>query len=144
MSHPRTLWEEGREPGREVVALGVAVALTVVALDLLVGGHISLFFDLSFVALCVGLALAVRPRDFFTIGVLPPLLMISVFVLVGISRPSVIGHPEDGTVQSVITGLSEHSVALVTGYLLCLVVLSVRHRVDSGPKSVVDPGHPIN
>lgn len=140
MTHARTLWEEGREPGREVVALGAAAALTVVVLDLAVGGHLSLFFDLCFVALCVGLALAVRPQDFFSVGVLPPLLMIGVFVLVGISRPSVLGHPEDGAVQAVITGLSEHSLALVTAYLLSLGVLFVRQRVatlhDGG-------GHPV-
>ena len=129
MTHARTLWEEGREPGRQVVALGIAAALTVVVVDLLLGGHISFFFDLCFVALCVGLALTVRSSDFFTVGVLPPLLMVGVFVLVGISRPSVIGHPEDGAVQAVITGLSEHSLALVAGYVLCLATLYVRQRV---------------
>ena len=30
MSHTRAVWDEGREPGRAVVALGVAVALTVI------------------------------------------------------------------------------------------------------------------
>lgn len=129
MTHARTIWEEGREPGRELVALGSAAALTAVVLDLLVGGHVSLFFDLCFVLLCVGLALAVRPTDFFTIGVLPPLLMVGVFVLLGISRPSVFGHAGDSTLQAVITGLSEHSLALVTAYLLCLAVLYVRQRV---------------
>lgn len=129
MTHARTLWEEGREPGREVVALGVAAALTAVVVDLVLGGHLSLFFDLCFVTLCVGLALAVRPEDFFTVGVLPPLLMVGVFVLVGVSKPSVVGGPGDGAVQSVITGLSEHSVALVAGYVLCLGVLHVRQRV---------------
>ena len=129
MTHARTIWEEGREPGRELVALAAAAALTVVVIDLLVGGHVSLFFDLCFVVLCVGLALAVRPTDFFTVGVLPPLLMVGVFVLLGISRPSVLGNAGDGSLQAVITGLSEHSVALVTGYLLCLAVLYVRQRV---------------
>ncbi len=129
MTHARTLWEEGREPGPQVVALGVAAALTVVVVDLLLGAHIGLFFDLCFVALCVALALSVRPSDFFTVGVLPPLLMVGTFVLVGISRPSVIGDPDDGAVQSVITGLSEHSLALVVGYVLCLATLFVRQRV---------------
>jgi len=129
VTHARTIWEEGREPGRELVALGSATALTAVVLDLLMGGHIGLFFDLCFVLLCVGLALAVRPTDFFTVGVLPPLLMVGVFVLLGISRPTVLGHAGDGTVQAVITGLSEHSIALVVGYLLCLAMLYVRQRV---------------
>ena len=34
-----------------------------------------MLFDVAFVLVCVAAALAVRPRDFFVIGVLPPLLM---------------------------------------------------------------------
>jgi len=33
VNHTRTLWEEGREPGRQVVALGAALALTAVVID---------------------------------------------------------------------------------------------------------------
>lgn len=131
MTHARTLWEEGREPGRQVVALGAALALTVVVVDLMLIGRVSLFFDLCFVALCVGLALAVRPRDFFIVGVLPPLIMLGVFALLGLTRPAVIAHPQDGVVQAVVSGLSHHSTALVAGYVLCLAVLAIRHRVAS-------------
>ena len=125
----RTLWQEGREPGRQVIALGVAVALTAVVLDLLLVGRVSLFFDLCFVALCVGVALLVRPRDFFTVGVLPPLIMLGVFTLVGLTRPAMIADADDGVVQAVLSGLSRHSVALLIGYALCLACLGVRHRV---------------
>lgn len=129
MSQTRTLWEEGREPGRQVVALGLAVALTAVAVDMSLVGRISLFFDLCFVALCVALALAVRPTDFFTVGVLPPMLMVAVFTLLGLTRPALIADPGDGVVQAVVSGLSRHSVALVIGYLLCLGGLAMRQRV---------------
>lgn len=129
VTHARTLWEEGREPGRQVVALGVALALTVAVIDLALVGRLSLFFDLCFVALCLVLALAVRPTDFFTVGVLPPLIMVGVFALLGATRPQVIAHPEDGVVQAVVSGLSHHSGALVTGYVLCLACLAVRQRV---------------
>ena len=129
VTHARTLWEEGREPGRQVVALGLALALTIVVVDLALVGRVSLFFDLCFVALCLGLALAVRPTDFFVVGVLPPLIMVGVFALLGLSRPSVIAHPEDGMIQAVVSGLSHHSGALVAGYVLCLATLAVRHRV---------------
>jgi uncharacterized protein DUF6542 len=129
VTQARTLWEEGREPGRQVVALGVALALTVVVVDLALVGRVSLFFDLCFVALCIGLALAVRPTDFFVVGVLPPLIMVGVFTLLGLARPSVIAHPDDGVIQAVVSGLSHHSGALVTGYLLCLAVLAVRQKV---------------
>lgn len=128
MSQSRTLWEEGREPGREVVALGLAIALTAVVLDMAMVGRISLFFDLCFVALSVGLALAVRPTDFFTVGVLPPLIMVAVFSLLALTRPSAIANPADGLAQAVISGLSRHSGALVVGYFLCLACLAIRQR----------------
>jgi hypothetical protein len=129
VSQSRTLWEEGREPGRQVVALGLAVALTVVVLDQLLMGGVSVFFDVCFVLLCVGMALAVRPTDFFTVGVLPPLVMVVVFALLGATRPDVIADSGDGVVQAVVTGLSHHAGALVVGYVLCLACLAVRHRV---------------
>jgi len=126
----RTLWEEGHESGRRVVVLGVALALTVTALDLIVFGRLTAVFDVGFVLLCVGLALLVRPSDLFTVGVLAPPLMVGVFVLVGVSRPEVIADSSDGVVQAVVSGLSQHAGALIAGYLLSLVVLAVRHRVS--------------
>ena len=129
MSQPRTLWEQGREPGRQVVALGVALALTAVVLDQLAFDDVGLLFDVCFVLACIAAALAVRPSDFFTVGVLPPLLMVGVFVLVGLARPELIADPGDGVIQAVVSGLSHHAGALVTGYLLALAVLAVRHRV---------------
>ena len=130
----RTLWEEGHESGRQVVVLGVALALTITALDLLVFGRLTAFFDVAFVLLCVGLALLVRPSDFFTVGVLPPLLMVGDFVLIGATRPEVIADATDGVVQAVVSGLSHHAGALTVGYLLSLGVLALRHRVLSRPR----------
>lgn len=125
----RTLWEEGHESGRQVVVLGVALALTITALDLVVFGRLTVFFDICFVLSCMALALLVRPSDFFTVGVLPPLLMVGVFVLIGLTRPDVIADPSDGVVQAVVSGLANHAGALTAGYLLSLGVLAVRHRV---------------
>jgi hypothetical protein len=124
----RTLWEQGREPGRQTVALGAAVTLSAVVLDLALGGDLGLFFDLCFVAMSLAVALLVRPSDFFTVGVLPPLLMLGTLLLIDLTRPAVLGRPDDGFVQSVVTGLAHHSGALVAGYLLCLGTLAVRHR----------------
>ena len=129
MSQRGTLWEQGREPGHQVVALGVALALTAVVLDQALSGSVGLLFDIVFVLGCVAVALAVRPRDFFTVGVLPPLLMVGVFVLVGATRPDAIADAGDGVIQAVVSGLSHHAGALVIGYLLALVVLAVRQRV---------------
>lgn len=140
MSRARTVWEEGHEPARQVVALGTAVALTAVLADLTVTGEVTAFFDLAFVLLCLFLALDVHPADFFTVGVLPPLLMVGVFVLLGVTRPSSIGETGDGAVQAVISGLSHHSEALLAGYLVSLVVLLVRHRVLDQRATRSDPG----
>ena len=129
MSHTRAVWDEGREPGRAVVALGVAVALTVIVVNVAMVGRVSMFFDLWFVLLCLGLALLVRPRDFFTVGVLPPLLMVGAFVLIGAARPDVVADASDGVIQAVVSGLSHHAGALIVGYALCLGVLAIRHRV---------------
>ena len=110
--------------------------MSALALDLALGGDLGLFFDLCFVALCLALALAVRPTDFFTVGVLPPLLMVGVLLLLEVARPDVLGHPRDGAVQSVVTGLADRSGALVAGYLLTLLTLAVRQRfVRAGVRS---------
>ena len=129
MSEARTLWEEGHEPGRQMVALGLALALTVVTLDIGIGGEVGRVFDVAFVGVCLVVALLVRPQDFFTVGVLPPLIMLGVFTLVGLTRPAMIAHAGDGVVQAVVSGLSHHSVALLVGYALCLACLGVRQRV---------------
>ncbi|MFN8194334.1 MAG: DUF6542 domain-containing protein [Nocardioidaceae bacterium] len=128
MSQSSLTWARGRESGRHAVALGLAVALTVVVVDLLLVGRLSLFFDLSFVALCLGLAFVVRLDDFFTVGVLPPLIMVAVFTLLALVSPGTIAHPGDGLVQAVVTGLATHSAALAAGYALCLATLAVRQR----------------
>lgn len=129
MTPTRTVWEEGRESGREVVALGFALALTVIVVDLAAGARVGWFFDFCFVALCIALALAVRPSDFFVVGVLPPLLMGGLFLLLAIARPTTIGRAGDGLVQATVSGLSHHSLALLAGYASCLAVLFVRQRV---------------
>jgi Domain of unknown function (DUF6542) len=129
VSDPRTIWDEGRENGRAVVALGAAVALSAIAVNLAIVGRVSMFFDLWFVLLCLGLALLVRPRDFFTVGVLPPLIMLGAFVLLAAGRPEAIASPNDGLVQAVVSGLAHHSGALIAGYALCLLTLLARQRL---------------
>jgi len=112
-----------------MVVLGVAATLTVAVLDLIITGGLSLLFDLVYVALCVALALRVRPSDFFTVGVLPPLLMLGVFWLLGLITPGSIADDGDGTLQAVLTGLADHAGALAAGYALCLACLAIRRSV---------------
>jgi hypothetical protein len=128
VSQPRAVWDDGREPGRAVVALGAALALSVIVVNVAMVGRVSMFFDLWFVVICLGLALLVRRRDFFTVGVLPPLIMLGAFAVLALGRPEAIARPHDGLVQAVVSGLAHHSVALVAGYALCLLTLLARQR----------------
>ena len=124
--HRRTLWEEGRRPGRLVANAAGLVLLLVVLLDLAVNRQLTLFFDLSFVVVCVGAALAVRPRDFFLIGVFPPLLMAGIFAVLAIVARGLVADAGDGLLQAVVSGLAHHSGYLVVGYVITLALLAVR------------------
>jgi hypothetical protein len=145
----RTIWDEGHEPGGRVVALGAALTLTVAVIDSLLAGHVTVLFDLCFVMICVGVALLVHPRDFFAVGVLPPLLMLGVFGLFAIGSREGIGAAHgDGFLQALVSGLGKHSVALFVGYALALACLVIRRnrfgrdRADLGgaDRGRVSPG----
>lgn len=130
-SASRTLWQEGNEPGYEVAALAVALLLTATTVDLLLAERLGLLFDLVFVTVCAASALRVRPADFFTVGVLPPLAMLVTVTLLAIAEPGSIAHEQDGVVQATVSGLSGHAIALVIGYLVCLAVLAVRNQAQA-------------
>lgn len=139
MSRPPTLWEQGDDPGAQVAALATAVTLSAVVLDIWLGDDVAWFTDLVFVSACVAAALLVRVADFFTVGVLPPLLMVGLFAMLAITTRDTIAHPEDGFVQAIVSGLSGHSLALVVGYGLALGVLAVRRRVQVQGKPLISP-----
>lgn len=128
MSAP-TLWEEGRLSGDRTIRLSLLACLLIVGGDLLAGEGLGLAFDVGLVLVCVGAALAVRPRDFFTAGVLPPMLLLVVCGALSLVHRASIAAPGDGFVQGVVTGLARHAAALAIGYALCLAVLALRHRV---------------
>jgi hypothetical protein len=128
---PAHLWWDGATRGSEVAALACAVTLTVAAVEVTFVGHLRLFFDLCFVVICLGAALMVRPRDFFTVGVLPPLLMFATMLVVALNGPQVIATRHDGVVQAVVTGLAHHSMGLFAGYALCLLTLLARQRATA-------------
>lgn len=122
----KTLWEEGTHPGALVIRAAVLAMLAVTLVSLLFGNHIGVVFDVAFVLVCVGSALWVRPQDFFSIGVLPPLLLaFEVLVLAVVDRGAV-AKAHDPLVQAVVSGLAHHSLALAVGYTLTLLVLALR------------------
>ena len=122
----RTLWEQGRHPGRLVVrAIGLAVLLTAlvhVALDTSLG----VWFDLVFVTLCVVAALWVHPRDFFTVGVLPPILLGFVVLLLAVVDRDAVARADDVLVQALVSGLAHRAIGLAVGYGLALGILGLR------------------
>lgn len=128
-SGARTLWESGEEPGYEVAALAIALLLTAATIDLALSDRLGLLFDLAFVTVCARAALMVRPADFFTVGVLPPLAMLATVALLAVAEPAAVAHRQDGVVQATVSGLSGHAIALVAGYLLCLGVLALRNQI---------------
>ncbi|MBS2936843.1 hypothetical protein KDN32_03685 [Nocardioides sp. J2M5] len=129
MTHAEPYWQAGQEPGRQVVALGVAVILTAVAVDVLLVGRLTIFFDLCFTAACLLLATLVRRRDFLLVAFLPPLLMTVVVAFLALVARDVVADPADSLLQAVVSGVATHGVALGAGYALCLAWLGWRlHR----------------
>lgn len=122
----RTLWEEGRHPGALVRSVAVLGVLSVAFVDVMLLGRLSALFDLAFVVTCMGAALLVRPRDFFAVGVLPPLMMLMVVGVLAVWFRDVVAEPGDGLVQALVTGLAHHAGALVTGYAFVLLLLLLR------------------
>jgi hypothetical protein len=115
--------------GSRVMRLAVLVGLLVLALDLAINSRLTLVFDIGFVLLCLAAALAVRPRDFFHIGVLPPLLLLGFITLVASVHRAWVAEAGDGLIQGVVSGLAHRASGLLTAYLLALAVLAIRQRV---------------
>lgn len=127
-----TLWEEGRWSATRVTRLSTFVLMLLVVADVIATGGLSIVFDSGFVVICLAIALAVRPDDFFRVGVLPPMQMLGIFSALAVLHRGWIAAPGDGLVQALISALAHHSGALLAGYAVCLIVLAVRHRVLTG------------
>lgn len=98
----------------------------VATFEIVVRGTLGGLFDVAFVLVCLAAALWVRPRDFFVVGVLPPLLLLAVVVIVTVLDRGAVARSEDSAVQAVVSGLAHHAVALTIGYALTLAVLGLR------------------
>jgi hypothetical protein len=100
--------------------------LVAVLLDLQLSNDLGLLFDVAFVLVCIGAALAVRPQDFFMVGVFPPLLMAATVGLLAVLARGSVAEGTDGLLQAVVSGLAHHARALVAGYGLTLALLALR------------------
>ncbi|QIK67484.1 hypothetical protein G7072_15030 [Nocardioides sp. HDW12B] len=121
-----TLWMQGHHPGRLVLRATSLILLAVLGLNLLVTGSMGLGFDLAFVAACAVIALWVRPRDFFMIGVFPPIFLGVVVIVLGIADPASVARASDNAGQAVVSGLAHQAQTLVLGYGLTLAVIALR------------------
>ena len=104
----------------------LSALLVVVLANLLLSHRIGLGFDIAFVVICVAAALFVHPDDFFTVGVLPPLLLAVTVVVLSVGDRAAVARPDDALPQAVVSGLAHHALALVIGYALTLGVLALR------------------
>jgi hypothetical protein len=124
-----------------VVVAATLLLLLVVLLDLLAFRDLTVMSDIAFVMVCVAAALAVRPRDFFVVGVLPPLLMGATVAFVALTVRDAVADPSDGLGQALVSGLAHHAGALVVGYALTLAVLALR-QVALRNAGIIRAGRP--
>jgi hypothetical protein len=120
------LWEQGRHPGRLVLRATTLLLLVAVGLNLLATGSLGLPFDLVFIASCVLIALWVHPRDFFMIGVYPPIALGVVVVTLAVVDPAAVARAADPAGQAVVSGLAHQAWPLVIGYALTLGIIALR------------------
>jgi len=118
-----------------VAGAGLAGTLALALIDLLLGGQLSMFFDLGFITLCLGLGVLPRRDASYAAAFVPPLVLIVTFALLGAARPEAVGHPDDGIIEAVIAGLTVHAAALAIGYALCLAALGLRLRDPLSPRT---------
>ena len=82
--------------------------------------------DIALVVLSVVAALWVRASDFFTVGVLPPLLLAFTVVTLVVVDQRAVARPDDGPLQAIVSGLAHHALALLIGYAAALLLLGLR------------------
>lgn len=91
---------------------------------------LGLFFGVCFVLVSVSAALAADVRSLYTPGVLPPLLLITLLVLVSVVSPHVIDAPglsdTASSAQRIIAGVVDHATPLILGHLLALGAIAYR------------------
>lgn len=124
-----TLWEEGRWSGSRVTRLALLACLLLLWADLLVGPGLGPLFGGGFVAVCIAAALAVRPDDFFRIGVLPPPLLVLTAAVGAALAPDRVAPPGDSYLQAVIGVVGAFAGPLLLGYLAAGGIVVLRYRV---------------
>ncbi|GAB3996063.1 hypothetical protein GCM10028771_25510 [Nocardioides marmoraquaticus] len=124
-----TLWEEGRLSASRVVRLAVLAGVMTLVLDVLVNGRLTALFDVGFVLVSLASVLAVRPRDFTSIALLPPLALLGFVGVLALVDTAYVAEAVDGWAQAVVSGLTHRATGLAVAYALVLAVIVIRTRV---------------
>ncbi len=136
-SNPRptvshVVWTRGEESARSLLALGLAISLTAVVLEVLLTGDLGWLFGLGFIAACGLIAWRVRPGEFSNAAAWPAVIMLITVLLLALTSRAVIARAHDSLVQAVVTGVAQHSFAFAGGYVICLAILGWRLRQLQG------------
>lgn len=112
-----------------VVFGAVTTLAPVLLLDLAVTGRLSLLTEVWFVLVCAASALVAARSAFFTVGVLPPLLMLGTLSLLTMLDPAAVTADHLAFPSTVLTGLALHAGALIAGHATALGIIARRHVV---------------
>lgn len=122
---------------RAAVLCSVLALAAITALDLM-DGRLGLVFNVGFVLVVLSAATAVHVRGLFTVGVLPPFLMVGFLLATCALRPEAIviaGLPENtGVLGMTLAATIDHGVALLVGHGLALVAILARIAGSSAPR----------
>lgn len=140
----RAPWVGAEPPIERVLATAVTVMLVVAFAEIAIADSVGVLVGLGLVVVSVGAALTVRPRDLFTAGVLPPLLLVAVLTVVAVLHGEGIQvarlDSSAGVAQRVIAGFVHLAGALVVAHAAALTVVALRgrlHRRDRrGPAAI--------
>ena len=102
------------------------VLLLATLVSLAFGNRLGAVYDVVFVLVCIAAPLWVRPRDFFMVGVMPPLLLAGTVTVLAWFDRGAVARTDDPLAQAIVSGLAHHATALTLGYALTLGLLALR------------------
>ena len=130
----RAPWVGAEPPATQVVAGAVALLLGAAVVEILLRGSLGLIVGLTLVLVAATAALLVPPRDLFTAGVLPPLLLLALLVVMSVVHPDAIAATRlassASVPQRVIAGFVDLAGALVVAHGLALLLVALRARAS--------------
>lgn len=134
----RAPWVGAEPPVVRVLATALGVMAVVAFIEILLADSVGWLLGLTLIVASLGVALIVRPNDLFTAGVFPPLLLVSVLLVVAVLHGDGIqvGRlvADAGVAQRVIAGFVHLAGALVAAHALTLIVVALRGRISRRPK----------